>query len=301
MPRKKKTKAKTPRQLSSRKRTRTAKGMYYDQHLGVSNETGDNNENVSTGLCEKPVLITAENAGSSNLQDIRGTKTPEVINSETPYIPDTVVHLTNDSDIPAATPIGIMHVNNTISLKRELEQALTPTSYAAERLEASTPGSFKFPKSVVTVDASIVKEIDFNINEKEHAYDDDEERIFVLLNNVYELYELSSSKRVGDEVTKAQVEVVAQKSEVEVKTDSTVSASKDHESETIAGGVAINREYLQGFRLQMEDSDMLKTQIFQKQQQLKVANDRIEQLQNTNNYRKAVQKLEGKILGGRIG
>ena len=115
MARKKRTKAKTPRRTSSRIRSRTAKGLYYDEHLGELTESPVTDKvkdvkstslevetSVVSGLqganeCSKDYDSTGENSDVSNtevsqkgvLSEVSET-TPVVINEETPIVLDNV-------------------------------------------------------------------------------------------------------------------------------------------------------------------------------------------------------------------
>ena len=168
MARKKRTKAKTPSRVSTRKRTRTAKGIYYDEHFDDVNAVEENKEGAT-----EVVEVTVETSGSSSksqtgVLDACGEATPAVLNGATPTMPDTTAPSTRKIDPLGATPIGVVHGNNTVSLKRELEQVLTPTLSAVKCVETSS-GSFKFHESVITVNTNIVKEIDFNNSQEDAA------------------------------------------------------------------------------------------------------------------------------------
>ena len=173
MGKRKRTKAPITRRVSTRKRTRTTKGIFYDQQLeeqleessastpaantsavmtNIETTSCDSNADtaiISSDGCKIPtdaqqVSIISEPSPNSpededGIDNGQDNKTPEVLDENTPHanndissIGSTVQisqHSENSQCHPtvdiAATPVGISRGENLISLKRELEVALS--------------------------------------------------------------------------------------------------------------------------------------------------------------------------------
>ena len=338
--RKPKTKAKTPRRVSTRKRTRSAKGIYYDDHFEESNS--ETVESVALIPVSEPESeegnLSAEDEGSNTtvpvpnsnseatviVNDVFNNSTSLTLSEETPLVLEeatpnlhtcylnsltdpTRAICTKESEFPEmATPVGIAriaHRDNNLSLKRELELALAAsTRDRGNILEKPVRDKFDFPISVVNVDTSIVKEIKFQneqaINESNDMCGEDENRSLILLNNVYELYKINKEAfkvdmakheaqgGVDDETEGVIVQDETKDSITSQRIEETVNPEFEAKVRTIASQTNIYNQKVEA------DCERLKGELFLRQQQLKIAQDRINQLQEHNTYRKEVIRLE---------
>ena len=123
-------------------------------------ESSSQHGNVKEQLCCQLLEAQQQKTGVPNDMTAGDhEETPKVPNGDTPVIDSSPGGSIMQPPSTSATPVG--SVRSDVSLKRELELALSASSsFVLGKDDAR--GSFHFPGSVVAVDTRIVKEIDFD-------------------------------------------------------------------------------------------------------------------------------------------
>ena len=147
---------------------------------------------------------------------------------------------------------------------------------------------------MLNVDTEIVKEINFVgcLLDDGDAYELDEHSL--LLRNIYELYELypslfSDVEEVGNDGKQVDMlSALVEDAGAVGETNSKKKKKKKKKKNTNMAQVEITHA-------EKCRCELLEKQLFQTHQKLKIANDRIENLQNSNLYRKDVNRLQEKV------
>ena len=173
-------------------------------------------------------------------------------------------------------------------------------------VRSSLPEFKTFPKSVVGLDCNIVKEIHFDKNRLFKSEKDKDS--FQVLCNMYELHHSNvldnlfshggpDIKWLNEEMeTQCEPEVEAGgMSEAEDRGVCVIEAVVETENKTNVSTSQVpvlSCHEKQNLVLLSSECESLKKQLFEKQQQLKIANDKINQLQEKNTCRREVVRLE---------
>ena len=294
MSRTKKKSKKTPQnqRKSSRSRKRSIKGQYYDEHVletetsssfsnqkackdGSTPGQGEDNKGVSKGLQTK-VDIIASNINGESCESFTQS-TPSVICATTPR---------RKTGSPEAFDL----------------QTLLTVSDVVETMVDNV--DYEFPESVVAVDKTYVKRIDFEkepgnaeVERRRPALDEEQisDKVYwQTLDNISDLchyFPLSflflfppSHRKTFpscDERRLSQCEVAEQS----CLKNSDLEKAIDEHINTI--NTLLHKQNIWETR-----TDALTKTLFEKEQQLKLMGDKIRQLQDSNSYRKEVVRLE---------
>lgn len=215
MTKKKRTRNKTPRRKSERKRNRTSKGTYYDEHFGegssgettiqedvdvYTNATAQdlmkNTAPVDVIVSPTPINVTTPakvdvptgghgtivTAGANS----SSTSTPSIVPEGNKTFP--TIDACSADGLGHVTPVRRVQRSKSLSLKQELESAAS--FFLGESPLVSNSVGQMFPKSVVNVDTGIVKEIHFD-KSSSITYNEENSEYLLDARNVLELYEAS--------------------------------------------------------------------------------------------------------------
>ena len=271
MPRTKKRSKKTPQanRKSTRDRKRSEKGQYFDEHmLDVTDNTDiitnkENTDAPTVAVPEEAEVMLEDNSINAN-----GNVSNENLSQSTPC--------TIYADTPRRKSEGR-------SEGVDLQTLLSVSEVVDNVVEKVALNHF--PESVVEVDTNYVREIKFG---REQQQDDEawneewatDYQSWKILSNVYDLLHYGG--------------VTEQNTEVNSNSDTTeLEKAIDEHVNTINKLLQKQDTH----ELLIED---LKKKLFNKDQQLKIMSDKVNQLQNTNAYRKEVVRLEGLVEEGEL-
>ena len=328
---KKRSKA-TPqkKRKSSRNRKRTQKGKYYDNHI-LENDNSPLNakteavvDDVAVNVLPEPSTEEEHLAVGGNsvknsspmLEDVQVTTTSRensTLNKLGLNLTTSTPSIISETTLPIEYRARKLELNET-NLKLELEQAVLLPCNSEENEEPEFNLS-TFPESVVRVDPRFVKDIKF-VNDLEGDIDDESQTLF----NLYMLWKQKETcfnlilpsamladtvvyTEIGVDVSLDPVSLAVDPRADELITEQSDPASKDSEMDRLLAVLAV--EEMKRNELQQllsnekqrndhksKECELLQTQLFKKTQELKIADARIDQLQNNNAYRKEVIRLE---------
>ena len=286
---KKRSQRKTPQRRSIRSKQRSRKGEEHDQYVLES-------ENSST-----MTVITGKKTDPLETPNRTSPSSPEMLKS-TPF--------PLSAETPRRKKRKIMAEDEEVELRTEIEVSKTVENLMNEVT------TNKFPESVVAVDETYVKEIDFD-GSPLHSLQ--------LLNYSYELYqiyaerdqedkekEMNDCKEKGQEEEETEGEEKKRKKKKKKKKkkkeaegnrdleedDVTDETMKEFESTIVELKGAIEEHkftinyLLKEQKQHQEKHDLLLENLHRKDEELKKALDQVTQLRNTNDYRKEVVRLE---------
>ena len=289
---KKRTKSNTPRRKSTQKITRTAKGIYYDQHLQECIDKPSSPVDpgvliVKDEVKKKPETVAENLMGEAATPGVCETTTP-IIGDEDESVARAAIESTksrskSDSQLlfvhsEFTTPVRVVQGTKPQSLMEELDIALSGSALPCDRKKKC--GIFKFPDSVATVDQSLVKEIDFDVSREQvenNAMDNIDEEILHMLRNTYDLHEIYAEAKTEEEnlagvlgIDELDKEEGAVRSEVEADKD-IISVEFQENEAKIAVEVekeAERRKIMYKVEKLEEENEWLKKQVFSKDQKL---------------------------------
>ena len=265
-----------PRRTSSRKRNRTEKGLHdeqFEKYISMSaNETSVADKSGNLNCTESHVQTNTEDSppssstadqtdqkesnASDGIESLLTQRTPEVPPDQvsmTPRVDTTTPALSSDSSTPGVMCIGKESRGKSVNLMLELEKAAEIAKENREENDIENSDGN---------DAATISEKDDTSLDIDPQNSNDT----VFLNSLYELhlYHQSNTYECGT-------------AELEKKV-----SNQEKMIETLVCEKKVLERQVEGYTKEM----------FEKEQKLKIMADRVKQLENSNNYRKEVARLE---------
>ena len=236
---------KTPQKQrkSMRNKRRSEKGLYYDQH--VLHELDETSPDIITKSVEKAVV-------EKNLET---QSTPAAIIVNTPR-------------------------RKSVSQTQEVDLETEVADTVNEMMDEITDPNENFPRSVVSVNTDIVKEIHFELESNDND--------MMLLANIYELNKLSYE--FPNQIANPE-ESVTDQNIGKVDTELELLSKEEEIKRLESKCQKLSKQVIQEER----KSDEFSKVVFHKSEENKVLRERVKQLENNNQYRNEVIRLEGML------